>query len=140
MRTFFIIIACLGLLLVFAAAAPAILMTREILAWGPANFTHPLGNVFGTEFLYFWGWYPAIFGVLLALVGGLIARPRFLWIPLVAVGLFHILSFTGEYVYVAKAARLMINPWLTVAQTVAPGLVCIIEGLVLRRIGTPRGT
>jgi hypothetical protein len=126
------------LLLVLAAAAPAWLITQDFFR-NPANFGQALyGRYFGHDFLYFWGWYPAALGACLALVGGLVARPRWLWIPLAAVGLVHLLAFTGEYVYIVReAGRFVRHPAFKMAQTVAPGLVCVIEGLVLRRIGTP---
>jgi hypothetical protein len=134
-RILLIVIACLGLFLVLGAAVPASFITGDFLAH-PASFGHQTGNLFGVDFLYFWGWNPAMLGALLALAGGLIARPRFLWIPLVAVGLVHLASFTGEYVYIVReAGRLVRHPVFKMAQTLVPGLVCVVEGLVLRRIG-----
>jgi hypothetical protein len=129
-RIFLIIIACLGLLLVFLAAAPASFTTQDFIRQS-ASYGHQLGG-FGIQFLFFWGWYPAALGALLALVGGLIARPRFLWIPLVAVGLIHILSFTGLYVYYFRAVGLESHLVLLTLYTMAPGLLCIIEGLIIR--------
>ncbi len=132
LKIFFTIVACLGLLLVLLAAAPASFITLDFLR-APASFGRHLG--FGIDFLFFWGWYPAVLGVLLALIGGLIARPRYLWIPLVAVGLVHLLSFTGEYVYIVReAGNLVRHPIFKMTQTVAPGLVCIIEGIIVRKL------
>jgi hypothetical protein len=133
-RKFFIIIACLGLLLVLLAAAPASLITRDFLG-NPAGFgRHPVE--FGIEYLRFWGLYPAVLGALLALAGGLVARLRCLWIPLVAVGAVHIMSFTGFYVYVFRATGLESGPYLLTLTAAAPGLLCVVEGLVLRRTGS----
>ena len=137
MRTFLIILACLGLALVLLAAAPASFTTQDFIR-EPASYGHRLG-MFGIEFLFFWGWYPAALGAMLAVIGGLITRPRFLWIPAVVAGAVHLLSFTGLYVYILRSGdRSHGLPALFVLLTMLPGLVCIGEGLALRWAGVRR--
>lgn len=82
-------------------------------------------------------WVLASLGALLALTGGLIARPRYLWIPLIAIGIIYVLSM-GMCSYLSKV------PWgagyqidvINIAlklMLLLPGIVCIIGGLVLRK-------
>jgi hypothetical protein len=130
-KTFLIILACLGLALVLLAAVPASFITLDFLR-SPVAFGYHLDS-FGIKFPYFWGFYPAMLGAMLVLAGGLIARPRFLWIPMVAVGVLHILSFTGLYVYAFRATGLESNPFMLILSTVAPGLLCVVVGLVVRK-------
>ena len=78
----------------------------------------------------FWlAWMLGIFGTLLVLIGGFIARPRYLWIGSIVIGLVYILSFYGIIPWWAERNQLA---WLPVY--LSPGLACIIGGIVMQRL------
>jgi len=73
----------------------------------------------------------AIFGVVLLVVGGIITRPRFLWIAAIIAGIAYIASLYG---------------WLGdneagltgVIMVILPGLIYILLGLLIRRFSRKR--
>ncbi len=88
------------------------------------------------------GWAAAGFGVLLALIGGLIARPRYLWAGLIAIGFICVLSF-GMYFnlprnrplqpsYLTDVALSFVSMLPTNILLTLQGEACTIEGLVIR--------
>lgn len=62
--------------------------------------TAPKDAWFEGIFIFFYIWaITAILGTILTLIGGRIAKPRYLWIPLTIVGGFYCLSAVTEMVY-----------------------------------------
>ncbi len=85
-------------------------------------------------------------GTLLALIGGLIAKPRFLWILLILTGLFSELPFLWSFHthYVANLQELhqrlhidydIFRNGLLSLMYILPGIVCVTEGISLLVIG-----
>jgi peptidoglycan/LPS O-acetylase OafA/YrhL len=74
----------------------------------------------------------AMVGVILMALGGIIARPRLLWLVSIITGIAYIASLYG---------------WLGnndadftgITMVLIPGLVCIILGLLMRRLPGKRG-
>ncbi len=74
-------------------------------------------------------------GVLLTMVGGLIAKPRFLKITCIIIGVVYIISFYGLFIVMLD------NRWIEregIAQAISglilsllPGIILIIEGIIL---------
>jgi len=103
----------LGLPLSFYSS---VLMTREEL---------------GSNNGYWIAYMLAIFGVVLLVIGGIITRPRFLWLAAIVAGIAYIVSLYG---------------WLGnndagitgVIMVTLPGLVYIILGLLIRRFSRKR--
>jgi len=73
----------------------------------------------------------AIIGVIMMVLGGIITRPRLLWLVSIVIGVAYIASLYG---------------WLGnndadftgVTMVLIPGLVCIILGLLIRRLSGKR--
>lgn len=136
------ILAYIGLAFVMLGAILTFRGTMDYLT-APASAWSP-GSRYYFEWTGMWailGWVAAGFGMLLALIGGLIARPRYLWIGLMANGLIFVLS-SGMYINIPKdkpyqpgyAADAVRNFVSTVPQNLffmLPGLVCIVEGLII---------
>jgi hypothetical protein len=125
---FLVAIVSIGFVLVFLGAVPASIITYEFLAH-PGSFGYHAG--FGVDFPAVWAWYLSAFGTVLVLIGGLIARTRQVWLPLVFVGLLNLVSFTGYYVYLFRDDAVL-YPVLRTLATAAPALLCIGVGLVIR--------
>jgi hypothetical protein len=80
-----------------------------------------------------------ILGSILALIGGLWNKERLLWLPLVIMGALMILGIMIDRIIS------LFSPYLQLQGIVAgilviiflalPGIICIIEGLYLRRFG-----
>ena len=69
----------------------------------------------------------SIIGVIMMSLGGVITRPRFLWQVSIITGIVYIASLYGW----------LLNgdaDFMGVVMVLLPGLVCIILGLMLRRI------
>ncbi|MDD5399117.1 MAG: hypothetical protein PHU70_08565 [Dehalococcoidia bacterium] len=74
-------------------------------------------------------------GAILAMVGGLISRPRFFWIACLIIGSIYILSFYGLFLVMLDSR------WTEragIAQTISglilillPGIILITEGIIL---------
>jgi len=119
MKTFLKVIAWVGLLFI-AVGFPLSFSSSSQL-----TNTGQLGSGVG-----FWlAWMLGIFGTLLLLIGGFIARPRYLWIGSIVIGLVYILSFYGIIPWWAERNQLA---WLPAY--LSPGLACIIGGTVMQRV------
>ncbi len=70
-------------------------------------------------------WIVTIIGTVLALIGGLIAKPQHLWIGLILVGALYIASFYG---WIIK------EPEPGLALMLLPGILLIAEGIAIRTI------
>jgi len=77
--------------------------------------TGQLGSGLG----YWLSWLLALAGVLLIIIGGIITRPRFLWIGAILVGSIYIGSFYG---WMAKESEPILFLILL------PGIVCVVGG------------
>ena len=73
----------------------------------------------------------AIFGVVLLVVGGIITRPRFLWIAAIIAGIAYIASLYG-WLGNNDAG------FMGVVMVTLPGLAYIILGLLIRRFSRKR--
>ncbi len=69
-----------------------------------------------------------VIGTLLALIGGVITRPKYFWIGAIVVGVAYIASFYG---YVVDFETKFI---LGLFVMLLPGLVCIAAGIVIRKL------
>lgn len=79
----------------------------------------------------------AIPGTLLVLIGGFIAKPRYLWIGAVVVGLTYISSFYGVFLSlmpVPVETNELIRGSSLLLLLLSPGLACIIGGIVMWRL------
>jgi hypothetical protein len=137
MKIFLTILAYAGLAIVMLGTGLALIDVIYILsapesAWSPGSWYFEWTGVGMLA-----GWGVAGFGALLALIGGLIARPRHLWISLIAIGLIYALS-VGTYLFLPKGPREGVSQtdYLTgialILVFTLPGIACIIEGLVIR--------
>jgi hypothetical protein len=68
-------------------------------------------------------------GVLLALIGGLIARPRYIWFILIIVGIVYCI------IIVIATSTLVVH-----LVTSIPGVICIIEGFIILYLGKKKPT
>jgi hypothetical protein len=84
--------------------------------------TGQLGSGIG----YWLSWLLAVAGVLLIIIGGIITRPRFLWIGAILVGSIYIASFYG---WIAKESEPILFLILL------PGIVCIVGGGIIQILG-----
>lgn len=84
---------------------------------------------------YFFAMCLGFLGIFLALVGGLIARPKYLWIPLFVVGLVYIISFYGIFLpsphNYPNGFRFIVIAGRSLG--LIPGLICIGEGIFIYR-------
>ena len=78
-----------------------------------------------------WGftWILGGIGTVLLLAGGFIARPRYLWIGAVVIGLVYISSFYGFILYSPEGYETT-----ALIPVLSPGLACIIGGIVMQRL------
>jgi len=68
-------------------------------------------------------------GALLALIGGFIARPKYLWIGAIVIGVTYISSFYGYRMGLDEPSK-----YWGVFVMLLPGLACIVEGIVIRKL------
>ena len=92
-----------------------------------------IGVDFGHMFAILFG----ILGLVFMLAGGLISRPRYFWLGSIIVGSFYIISFFEFYQsWPGRIHDNQIGILLSeLGMSVLPGLVAIIEGAWLKRIG-----
>ena len=77
----------------------------------------------------------AIPGTLLVLIGGFIAKPRYLWIGAVVVGLAYISSFYGVFLApLPVETNELLRGLPLLLLLLSPGLACIIGGIVMWRL------
>ena len=78
-----------------------------------------------------WGftWILGGIGTVLLLAGGVIAKPRYLWIGAIMIGLVYISSFYGLLLYSLENGTI-----LGFIPVLLPGLACIIGGIVMQRL------
>jgi hypothetical protein len=133
MRIFLTILAYLGLIIVLIAALPSLFVTLIDLVPEPADF----GKA-ANQFVII-GLYPGLVGALLALIGGLTARPPYLRICLIIIGLIYIFSFAQLYAYLFRSPSHPDISILGVLLLTSPGIICIFEGTVLRMIEKKKG-
>jgi len=75
-----------------------------------------------------------ILGTILSLIGGLISRPKYLWIGLIIIGIVYIASFYGYFA--PSSGGYPNNPSpnkiiVILVLILLPGLVCVGEGIFL---------
>lgn len=123
-------VAWLGLIVMLAGTYPSFLMSLEAFPRGlEGNFYGPFGDMGGLAFAmaFFFG----SIGTLLALIGGLIARPRYLWVGLIAVGTIYMVSFFGliSVQLHDKSMSILDGVW-----ALLPGVVSIVEGIIINHL------
>jgi hypothetical protein len=82
--------------------------------------------------------YNIVLGFILVLIGGLWSKERSFWLPLVIVGILITIEITTMVIipmYSPYSAGITLKRLLTIPLWALPGLICIIEGLLLRRFG-----
>jgi len=79
---------------------------------------------------YMLAWMLGVLGTLLILIGGFIARPPYLWLGAIVIGLIYTSSFYG---WIKEDTGNLV--WIF---NILPGLVCIIGGVVMTRLSSRR--
>ncbi len=114
--------AWIGVFLIVTGACRA--FTESMRIYSPIFRENPFGPFGeGFNFGFIFALLLGSFGVLIALIDGLIRRPRYLWIGLLTVGSIYISSFFGLYVYRFHLGYILYS---------LPGLICIVEGVILK--------
>jgi len=119
MRVILIIIAWFGLLLI-ALGLPLSFSS----SWTWVS-TGTLGSGAG----YFVTMCTGAIGALLALIGGVMTRPKYLWIGCIVIGVAYISSFYGYRMGLDEPYK-----YWGVFVMLLPGLACIVEGIVIRKL------
>ena len=139
-NTIFTVLASIGIWIVvlftpFASWVTLIYLHTPDAIW--SSWPGP-GELFGLGFLITFTC--GFVGAVLALIGGLNARPRFMWIALILVGLFYCISFIGEFYSTYKLlAYPQAWPYISHVNYVydflflLPGLSLVAEGLIIRK-------
>jgi len=75
------------------------------------------------------------FGTILALIGGLIAKPKYLWIGFIVTGIIYLISFYGYFVPSSRGYLIgfSLKALAGILVMLLPGLACIGTGIFLRR-------
>lgn len=82
----------------------------------------------------------AIPSTLLVLTGGFIAKPRYLWIGAIVVGLAYISSFYGVFLApLPVETNELLRGLPLLLLLLSPGLACIIGGIVMQRVQASSG-
>ena len=84
----------------------------------------------GTGVGWWVAWILGILGTVLLLIAGFISKPRFLPLGAMVIGLVYISSFYGIVPWWLEMNKLAEG----LATYLAPGLACIIGGIVLQRL------
>lgn len=130
MKTFFKVVAWTGLGVMAIGVAISFYVWMALIDYNPG--IHP---TFGPE-----GWWLIILpvdilGLLLMYVGGLIARPKFLWLASISIGILHIVvSVPPEWSFLVRRIHEQgIKGLLSDINSsfVLPGLLAIILGILL---------
>ena len=125
MKTFQKITAWTGLVIV-AIGATISFWNSSIIAADP--------NWIGIDYGHMFALLLSIIGLLFMLIGGLLSRPKHLWLASIIVGCFYIISFFSMYQYwPTRIDDNQIGSLLSdIAISFLPGLVAIIEGIWLK--------
>jgi hypothetical protein len=86
---------------------------------------------FGVDFGH---WFAIIFGIpgiVLMIIGGLIAKPKYFWFASVTGGLFYIISFFS--IYTQFPGGRIEHILMTLSFTFLPGLIAVILGWWLKK-------
>jgi hypothetical protein len=125
-------VAWLGLLVILGGTYFSFLTSIRVFPAGLLwNRFGPFGEMGELGFGY--AFFIGCIGTFLALIGGLIAQPRYLWVGLVIVGSIYIISFLEfiiaiNFYYPEHRMAFIILE----SVSVLPGVVCIIEGIIIR--------
>ena len=79
---------------------------------------------------YWLTWVFGIFGTVLVFIGGFVAKPRYLWIGAIVIGLVYISSFYAGIPWWAETSKRLAG----LATMLSPGVACIIGGIVMQRL------
>jgi len=78
-------------------------------------------------------WFFAMLGTFLMFLGGFFAKPRYLWIGAISIGILYISSFYELILALSDEEHLSFYlPFLIIA--LAPGLACIIGGMIIKQL------
>ena len=127
MKTFLKIIAWMGLAIM---GFSTVLQLSD--SWNsvfpPPDYTMRSGLDFSPFFFFI-----AAFGLVLMLIGGVLARPRFFWIAAIIIGFLNIASFFGVWpVLHSRIHHKQIGAFFFELSYGLPGLLAILEGIILR--------
>lgn len=132
MRTFLIILAWLGLVLI---------VFGTILSFSSSSTFVNTGEL-GTGIGYIVTLFVGVLGTGIALISGLLTTPKYLWIGFIITGFIYVTSWYGYilpspngYLFNVLTADKLYNPftrivWLLIM--LLPGLVCITMGILLK--------
>jgi len=81
---------------------------------------------------YWLAWVLGIFGTILMLAGGFVAKPRYLWIGAIVIGLAYISSFYAGIPWWAETNKRLAG----LATMLSPGVACIIGGIIIQRLSS----
>jgi phosphatidylglycerophosphate synthase len=125
MKTFLKSLAWIGIAL-FAFGLSLSFYTSWIIAMDPHSVGVSWGHMFGLLF--------GVLGLIFMLIGGLLSKPRYLWLVSIIVGLLYFVSFFS--IYQELPTRIRDNQigtlFADLAISILPGLVAICEGIWLR--------
>jgi len=123
LKTFLEFLAWIGLLIIL----PGLVFSYSS-SWVMASSPGQLGSGVGYVITALIG----TIGTLLALIGGFISRPRYLWIGALVVGIAYIASFYGYFYGYTVELEVKFIPGLLVM--LLPGLACITTGIIIRNL------
>ena len=131
MKDFLKIVAWTGIALMSVAT---VIMFN--LSW---EYSHYIPSPYHTDKGLQWFYVPLLDIIALAsmLVGGIKTRPKYFWIPCVVTGVLSILSYYGyamEFINILHEALFGGTSLLFLSFAVIPGIIAIVEGLILRTI------
>jgi predicted MFS family arabinose efflux permease len=122
-KTFFKTIAWVGAALLTLAAIISFYSSWQLLAAEPGEI--------GVDFRHWIAIILGIPGIVMMIIGGLIARPANFWVISIAAGLFYILSFFYMYSQFTESGMAYILQ--TLSFSFLPGLIPVVMGLQLRK-------
>ena len=123
-RAFLSILIWFGLVIIALGTMGAFTITADIMRHRMPVSIIIISQWFGVP------WLLVIFGTLLALIGGFVSRLRYLWVSLIVIGFFCVLSFSGVWVLFLKSGASLEEALVSSL----PGIFCIVEGILIRQL------
>lgn len=140
MRIIITILACLGIAIVVVGTIFAWFSASSYLSASESAWSQPHSFEFsGLGYLY--GFVIGLIGSVFCLIGGLIAKPRFLWLALITFGILYCIPFILAMIYLPYKRMQYPNVYPDASYTselraivyLIPGFVLIIVGLIISR-------
>jgi hypothetical protein len=141
MKILLITITCIGIALIILGAIFASMSALSYIQAPESAWSQPGTYFEWTGMGFLGGFVIGLFGIILSLIGGLIIKPRFLWVVLIVVGLFYCVPFIigmfyppyKEQVYPAIHPNASYSDNIGGLVYVLPGFISIIEAIVIHR-------